>query len=488
MTIPGLTRHVRNGSKRYSSIVRRSILTAAFLAGLFPWQSYASERPNILLILADQWRAQAFSHAGDPNVQTPHIDALQKYGVRLVNAVSGVPVCSPARASLLTGQRVLSHGVFLNDVPLSPNSLTLAKVLGRAGYDTGYIGKWHLNGDGRSVFVPRERRQGFEYWKALECTHNYNDSAYYADGEEKLRWGGYDAAAQTHDAQRYIRDHADTRKPFFLFLAWGPPHDPYQTAPPQYRERFRPDKMRVRANVPSDTSDKARTALAGYYAHCAALDDYVGELVQTLRATGITDNTLLLFTSDHGDLLGSHGAFNKQQPCDESVRVPLIFHWPKGLGLHGRTLDAPIGSEDIMPTLLGLCGVAIPKTVEGLDYSDYLRGGKDPSDGAVVLACVAPFGQWERRHGGREYRGIRTTRYTYVRDLSGPWLLFDNAADPFQFRNLAHYPAFAELQRGLEAQLSRKLKSRGDEFLPAEVYVRKWGYTVDANGTVPYTP
>jgi arylsulfatase A-like enzyme len=110
--------------------------------------------------------------------------------------------------------------------------------------------------------------------------------------------------------------------------------------------------------------------------------------------------------------------------------------------------------------------------VEGLDYSVYLRGGKDPSDGAALIACLAPFGQWERRHGGREYRGIRTRRYTYARDLAGPWLLFDNQTDPFQMQNLVNQPSHRGLQNELEALLARKLKATGDEFLPAGDYLR----------------
>ena len=139
----------------------------------------AADKPNILFVIADQWRAQAFGFAGDPNVQTPHLDALQRESIDGVNAISGVPVCCPARASLLTGRRVLTHGVFLNDVPLNPDAVSLAKVLKQAGYDTGYIGKWHLNGAGRSAFIPRERRQGFDYWKVMECEHNYNNSFYW---------------------------------------------------------------------------------------------------------------------------------------------------------------------------------------------------------------------------------------------------------------------------------------------------------------------
>ena len=118
--------------------------------------------PNIVFVIADQWRFEAFGYAGNPDVKTPNLDRLQREGIHFVNAVSAMPVCSPTRASILTGQRPLTHGVFLNDVPLDPEAVTLAKVLRAAGYDTGYIGKWHVDGHGRSDFIPRERRQGFD--------------------------------------------------------------------------------------------------------------------------------------------------------------------------------------------------------------------------------------------------------------------------------------------------------------------------------------
>lgn len=444
-------------------------------------------RPNILFVIADQWRAQAFGFAGDPNVRTPNLDALQGESINFVNAISSMPVCCPARASFMTGQRALTHGVFMNDVPLNPGATTIAKVLDRANYDTGYIGKWHLNGDGRSAFIPRERRQGFDYWKALECTHDYNHSYYYADGPEMLEWKGYDANAQTSDAQTYLRDHAKSDKPFCLFLSWGPPHDPYQTAPAKYRAMYQADKMKLRPNVPESDRQQARQKLAGYYAHCTALDYCVGELMETLQQTGLEDNTIVVFTADHGALLGSHGAYHKQQPYGESVRVPLLIRWLAGLGTNGHSANALISTEDIMPTLLGLCGVTIPKSVEGLDYSGYLRGGKSPSDGAKLISCVAPFGEWDRRAAGREYRGIRTARYTYVRDLNGPWLLFDNQTDPYQTNNLANAADSAKFQKDLDATLTRKLEAAGDQFLPAGDYIKKWGYTVNKGGTVPYT-
>ncbi len=453
------------------------------------WGAQAAEpKPNILVVLADQWRAQAFGFAGDVNVKTPHLDRLAAEGIRLSNAIAGLPVCCPVRASLLTGQRALTHGVFLNDVPLRSEAVTIAEALQGAGYATGYIGKWHLNDHGRSSFIPRERRQGFDYWKAMECTHDYNNSFFYGDTPEKLKWPGFDAIAQTQDACQYLRNHARREKPFFLFLAWGPPHDPYHTAPERYRTLYDPAKIELRPNVPSERQEETRKILAGYYAHCTALDDCMGELLATLRETGLAEDTILVFTSDHGDMLGSQGLFKKQKPFDESIRVPFLLRWPKGLGTTPRTLEAVFTSEDLMPTLLGLCGAPIPPSVEGLDYSQYLRGGKDPGDGAAEILCVAPFGEWERRNGGKEYRGVRTTRYTYVRDLNGPWLLFDNQADPFQTNNLVQVPSHADLQSSLDALLQKKLQASHDAFRPGAEYIAQWGYTVNTNGTVPYTP
>src|SRR4051794_36695777 len=166
-------------------------------------------RPNVVFVVADQWRACSTGYAGDPNVKTPNLDRLAGASVNFVNAVSSCPVCTPFRGSLLTGQRPTTNGVFLNDVHLADDAVTLGKVLTRAGYDTAWVGKWHLNGRGRLSFIPPADRQGFAYWKANECTHDYNHSVYYA-GEDPDRkvWPGYDAFAQTADAISYIRDHA----------------------------------------------------------------------------------------------------------------------------------------------------------------------------------------------------------------------------------------------------------------------------------------
>ncbi|MCP4642768.1 MAG: sulfatase [bacterium] len=444
-----------------------------------------SRKPNLVFVFGDQWRAQSIGYRGDTNALTPNLDRLESESVNFTNAVSGCPVCTPYRASLMTGQYWLTHGAFMNDVHLRDEAVSLAEAYNAAGYDTGYIGKWHIDGHGRGAFIPRERRQGWQYWKVLECTHNYNDSPYYGDENRKLTWEGYDAIAQTRDAQQYIRDHAKS-DPFALCLSWGPPHAPYHTAPKEFQALIDPEKVTIPPNVPAEHVDKARKFLAGYYAHIAALDACIGDLLTTLDECGIADNTVFVFTSDHGDMLLSHGFQKKQQPYEESIRVPFLVRYPDKFGKKGRRVATMLNTPDIMPTVLGLCDVPIPDGVEGEDFSRALERGKEPDADAALLMCPAPFGQWSRDRGGRAYRGVRTARYTYTRDLNGPWLLFDNETDPYQMTNLCGKPEMAKVQAKLDKALNRLLKQTNDEFKPTEYYVEKWGYPLDKTGTVPY--
>jgi arylsulfatase A-like enzyme len=442
------------------------------------------DRPNVIIVFGDQWRAQATGYASDPNVQTPHLDRLAAESVRFTTAVANCPVCSPWRASLLTGRYPLTHGVFLNDVPLRHDGPSIADAFKAGGYDTAYVGKWHVDGQGRLSFIPPERRQGFDFWRVMECTHQYNESFYYADSPEKRLWPGYDAEAQTACAADYIRDH-DASRPFLLTLSWGPPHNPYQTAPERFRAMYDPATLTLRPNVPPGAEAKAREDLAGYYAHCSALDACLGELLATLDECGIADDTLVLFTSDHGDMLGSHGQRRKQKPWDESILVPCLLRWPAGLS-GGRELAAPFAAPDIMPTLLGLCGLPVPDTVEGLDFAPHVHGNAPAPTDAALIANYHVFGEWQPDEGGRNYRGVRTERFTYVRDANGPWLLYDNEADPYQLDNLVGRPDCADTQADLAARLNRILAAQGDEFLPGQTYVDQWGYEISENGNAPW--
>lgn len=473
------------------NLLFKSFFSLSFLLLLLPSEGQkVNWKPNVLIIHADEWRAQSTGYSGDKDVKTPNLDKLAATSANFVNAVSGIPVCTPFRASLMTGQRPLTNGIFMNDVRLDTNAVTMAKVFDENGYETGYIGKWHLDGQYRLSYTPPgARRQGFEYWKAVNCDHDYNHSVYYDNDDSTRRyWDGYDVIAESKDAMNYIRDHGHENKPFFLMVAWGAPHDPYHTAPEKYKALYDSSKLILRPNVPDSMAKKVRYDLAGYYSHMSAIDDMIGQIINTLKEEGILDNTIILFTSDHGDMLGSHGAYYKQRPYDESIRVPMLIHYSGQTGIKSGKYTAMINSEDIMPTLLGLSGIKVPKTVEGVDFSKYMRGKKkDPKDTVSIITCIQPFGQWLRSNGGKEYRGIRTPRYTYVRDLNGPWLLFDDVKDPFQMENLENRAEYSGLQSHLDSILMEKLKVTNDQFLPGLIYVKKYHYpALDSTETVPY--
>ena len=451
-------------------------------------------RPNVVFVFGDQWRAQATGYAGDPNVQTPHLDRFAAESLNFTHAVSNCPVCSPWRATLMTGQYPLTHGVFVNDVPISSDPVYLAECFRDAGYDTAYIGKWHIDGHGRSAYIPLERRKGFDTWMVRECTHDYNHSFYYGDGPEKLWWEAYDAVAQTKAAQAYIEGYSSAphtgqdAKPFLLMLSWGPPHDPYQTAPEAFRELYDPATLELRPNVPEEVAEEAREWLAGYYAHCSALDACFGELMGTLEEAGLAENTLVVFTSDHGDMVGSHGARNKQRPWDESILVPMLLRYPAVFGWERREIDTPINTPDLMPTLLGFAGLPVPGTVEGQDFAPFLRGETAPPETAALIELPACFHQYAYHNGGRDWRGLRTARYTYVIDREGPWMLYDNERDPYQLENRLDDPGYVDVRAELDSDLRARLAARGDAFLPGAELIRRAGYPVNARGDPVYEP
>ena len=443
------------------------------------------KKPNVIFAFGDQWRAHATGFAGNPDVKTPNLDRFAAKSIQFTNAVSSCPVCSPWRATLMTGQHPLTHGVFVNDVPVISNPKFLAECYGEAGYDTAYIGKWHIDGHGRGSYIPPDRKKGFEYWKVLECTHDYNHSAYYADGQEKLFWEGYDAIAQTRDAQSYIKDHPD--KPFLLMLSWGPPHAPYETAPVEFRNLYDPGTIALRPNVPDHMAAEAREWLAGYYAHCTALDTCFGDLLQTIRDAGIEDDTLLIFTSDHGDMLGSHGATKKQRPWDESILVPMLFQYPALFGAEGRMVENPIGAADLMPTMLGFSDIPVPDTVEGKNFSAFLRGEQEPPETSALIELPACFHQFTYRNGGKDWRGLRTAQYTYVINHAGPWMLYDNEKDPYQLTNVVNTPEYKDLQIEMHQLLWRRLGEQGDAFRSGQDMIAEAGFQVDDRGDPVYS-
>ncbi len=446
-----------------------------------------SQRPNIVFVLADQWRAQSTGYNGDVNLKgrTPNVDRMAATGLNFINTISVCPISSPTRASLLTGQYPTTHGIFLNDLHLRDEALTMAEIYKEAGYQTAYIGKWHLDGMGRSNFTPRDRRQGFDYWKGLECSHDYNHLLYYSgDSDEKRYWDGYGPYLETADAVQYIRDNANKGAPFLLFLAWGAPHFPHNNAPEEMQKLFIPDSIRLQPNVSEKMRDVARKESVGYYAHIAALDKCMGDLQSAVMEAGLSENTIFVFTSDHGEMMGSQGVrpTQKQVPWAESVRVPFLLRYPARFGNKNIRISAPLNTPDILPTLLSLSGIAIPESVEGEDMTGAIGKPRRMKEKAGLIMSVSPSAAVQKD----EYRGIYTSRYTYVETLNGPWLLYDNTNDPLQMNNLTGKAEFARLEQKMKSSLRGELKKIGDDFKPRGYYLTRWGYKVNQYGYIDY--
>ena len=444
-------------------------------------------KPNIIFIFADQMRAQVLGCYGNTQVPTPNLDEMAGAGIVFDNAISPWPVCSPHRAMLLSGRYPMNNGTVHNDTGIRDDIPSIATACRDQGYETGYIGKWHLEWN-REPFVPPERRQGFDYWAVNNCTHRYMDHFYCTDTPEEIHFKGYDAVVQTDLAIDYIK--ANREKPFCLFLSWGPPHGPYGLVPDEYKNRIDPDNIQLRPNVaersvveslleldsPSEQTQERRNTrraliedderlkhecLHGYYAHTAALDDCLGRIRTALSDTGLTDDTILAFSSDHGDMLGSHRMGSKQCPFEESIRIPFVVEYPYAVP-KGKRTDGLLAPIDVMPTLLSIAGLDCPE-VDGKDISEAALGGKADQQDAVLLMKMLPVGNPYQINAITPWRGVRTKQYTYACLLDhGPWLLYNNLADLYQMDNLINKPEYADLQKDMERRMQELMNEAGD--------------------------
>jgi arylsulfatase A-like enzyme len=413
--------------------------------------------------------------AGNVDVKTPTLDALAAGGVRLSHCFANNPVCCPSRASMFTGTYPITHRVVSNDLPVRTDLPTLGTVLRDAGYRTGYIGKWHLDGVPRRKFTPPgERRLGFDhYWAVFNCAHDYFNTRYFHDTDELIRREGYEPQIQTDLALGFL-DHAKQREePFALVLSWGPPHDPYPQVPQPYRDMYDPASITLPPNVQPQAMNplarrlECRRTIADYYAAVTALDDQLARLVQKLEELSLTDETLVVFTSDHGDMLWSHGWMKKQAPYDESVRVPMILRGPGATG--GRVTDTLFGLIDLTPTLLGLMDIPGPSTIQGVDLSASIRAESGAHQPQALLIANQHSCDEAAVQSMPEWRGVRTHRYTYVENgPSQPWLLFDNEQDPYQLHNRVNDRELRVERAALSQQLAELLRASGDAFLGGE--------------------
>jgi len=405
-----------------------------------------SSQPNLLIVFSDQHRWCDLGCAGNDEVLSPNLDAFAQGGLQFNAAYSNCPLCVPARGTLLTGLHALKHKAIANDLPVDTSLESFGTRLKSAGYASGYIGKWHLGGVPRDQAIEAPRRLGFDTWKVRQCSHDYLHPVYHDEANQLHVCEGYEPVVQTDLALDFLNAQtADS--PWGLVLSWGPPHEPYDAVPEQYRKHFNPAALTLRGNVPDELGPIAgagemgepelREWLAGYYAHIMALDEQFGRIVAQLKANGQWENTLILYTSDHGDLLGSHNMIFKQMPHEESSHIPLIA----GGGLpelaRGQC-DGLISLVDLLPTVLSFLNVDFDAdAVDGTDLSRLLVDPSAPGADLVYLYSLLPC-HYAVTRGDASWRTIRTkdSTFAYNADTGSDWLLFDNRKDPLQQTNL----------------------------------------------------
>ena len=443
------------------------------------------KRPNILFVFSDQQRYSALGANGNEVIQTPILDAMAAEGMVCDNMFSNHPLCSPYRAILLTGRYGWQNLVIDNEYSPRRDIPTLPGTLREHGYGTAHVGTWHL---GKGPYGD-DNRYGLDYLAALAGGRGrgaYFDRTYYENDEGPNFYGGWAPTNETNLAIQFIEKHLNARTddPFAVFVSWRPPHWPYKQYPDEYNI-YDPADMDVPGNVPDEMKAWAHEELADYYGCCTGLDAEMGRLLEALDRLGVKDNTIVCYTSDHGDHLSSHGygkpssrwldesmRASKATPYEESCHVPLWCVWSDAIEAGTRT-DAFFGAIDIVPTLLGACGVPLPEGLQGRDISSVWQGGEAPPDteltpgGSESVYLQNMAHGWPNRDGwvGR-WRGVRTQRYTYARWFAnerGPWL-FDRQEDPLEMVNLANSAEARPALQEMEERLHRWMEGTKDPF------------------------
>ncbi|MGQ9455330.1 MAG: sulfatase-like hydrolase/transferase [Armatimonadota bacterium] len=441
------------------------------------------DKPNIVVCLCDQLRAFETGCYGNRVIQTPNIDRLASEGVRFEFACTNNPVCSPARSILISGQysrtcqgTLVNCGEPVRERVQLPEP-TLAEVLKDAGYKTALIGKWHI--------APSPETVGFDFAVYPHHRHRYTSQTFHHSFGEDILVEGFGADYEISELKKFVREYRD--KPFFLFHNISQPHMPLADIPSKFKTMYAADQIPLRANIyangrmaydekwfriylydhlnyeehlsyteqPLPEGFDLRSLTALYYGAVTYADEQVGALMKTLEENNLANDTLVVFTSDHGDNLGSHHLFNKDQLYEESIRIPLIFWWPNRL--KPKNVNWQVASLiDVMPTILSLIGISAPKHCQGTDLSKVALGQAD-----VVGENCAFI---EVSNGAV---GIRTLRHLYgIRKERMPGgkagkvvdeklLFFDLVNDPYELNNLIQAQADSEIATYLRRRILR---------------------------------
>jgi arylsulfatase A-like enzyme len=436
-----------------------------FLASAAAVAVPAARRPNLLYVFSDEHRACSMPGEALNEAYAPNLERFSRQGMTFRNCISNYPVCSPYRAMLLTGRWPYQTGIIDNALQLRPDEVSIGETFRRAGYRTGYIGKWHLSrGDEGGEFIPKgPARQGFEDWHVWSNTNSHFDKSFTFDPDSgrKIQPGGYNCTLMTDEGIDFIERHKS--EPWMLTISWNPPHPNYLDAPPGQKNRYPPDALKFRPNA-SKIDDALRCNFQGYYGHISAVDFEFGRLLKKLDETGQAANTIVVYTSDHGDMMGSHGYGGKRLPWDESCRVPFLIRYPGAIAPASKA-DGLFSTVDIYPTLCGIAGLKPPGHCVGRDLSSAMRGEPTSFPESSFLMHIRKV----NASGGESnpaplFRGVRTNEHTYAVADDGRWLLYNDREDPFQMHNLIDDASSAKLTREMTGLLLDWLKLAHDPF------------------------
>lgn len=456
-------------------------LAAAGMAGctiLGPILTDGSDkkRPNLLILHTDQQRWQTVSAYGAGEISTPHIDSLAHEGALFTNFFTNHAICTASRGCLLTGRYPWAHGAWKNNIPLNRNEVTLAHVLGKNGYDTGYAGKWHLDGAAKPGWVAPDRSMGFVdsrfmfnrgHWKGMKdrpSGHPKVSGPILGDEES------FTTDWLANKAIDFIKK--DRSGPFFYMVSFPDPHQPFSVRPP-YDTMFSPDDMVLPKTLRQNSSDKPgwarkedlihgktegekeqwlRKTKAHYLGQVKCIDDNVGRILDALRDTGQLDNTIVVFTTDHGEFMGEHGLMYKSRAYETAFRLPMLIRWPAAIP-KGLVVDNVMSTVDFMPTVLSLMGYAGSGREQGRDGSDLLKGGKSKWVDEAFIHMKAD----------RSYLGIWTPRWELAYAKGSDAVLFDRLNDPDQEHNLFNDSKYRSVVKDLTGRIIQHCEEVGDD-------------------------
>jgi len=461
--------------KNPSKLALRALLFVSFFmasnSGLAFAERGASATPNVLIIMSDDQRADFMGNAGNPVVSTPNMDLLAREGVRFTNFVSQSPVCIPTRASIMTGMYQTAHNV-RPYVPMDVDTTYLAEVFANAGYVTGYGGKWHLNGSPFGTakddsFVPPGARAGFQEWDGYDTGQDHDRPTTFDESQdppEIVEVEEYDWAPSYYSDVflNFAQRNSAREAPWMYFLSYGMPHSP-EKAPELFLQMYPPDEFDLDGLAPNLTGNitvaeetRMRNILQSYCAQISFIDDEIGIILEGLERLGLDENTIVVFFSDHGQLLGSHydKAFElanavgiafrfKSLPYAGAFRAPLIMRWPDTIP-SDIEVDGLMSTVDLPATILDLARLDVPAKMQGQSMRQWCLGGVGPDIGAKYLSSIYPnISSWE---------AVFTREYIYC-SSENLELLYDHINDPKELNNLYDDPAYAEVRMELQELL-----------------------------------